>query len=297
MRPAARRCAGFANRYEHGVAPRGDPDSRSATNAPGAVALKDAITVTDPAGIDPAQVSRRVRIRQIPAARWWTCRFLAVPTTRSATVAGAGGAEGLPLPYAGFEGRVQPRRDPDLPPGRRGRPATLMRLAADPAAARAGAPAPPSRIVRPRSSFDGRIGDPVHIPERKTGTPMARVRRTPRFAPDPVFPAAAGGVFAQSRPLEIDIVGGNAAAAPPIAVVPFGGDAGQTRYRRHHPRRPGPFRPVPHHRRGRPPERPTSAPKSPIRPGACSSGISCWSDAAFRGERATGSRHELFDVG
>ncbi len=33
--------------------------------------------------------------------------------------------------------------------------------------------------------------------------------------------------FAQSRPLEIDIVGGNAAALP-IAVVPFGGNAGQT---------------------------------------------------------------------
>ena len=33
--------------------------------------------------------------------------------------------------------------------------------------------------------------------------------------------------FAQSRPLEIDIVGGNAAALP-ITVVPFGGNAGQT---------------------------------------------------------------------
>ena len=33
--------------------------------------------------------------------------------------------------------------------------------------------------------------------------------------------------FAQSRPLEIDIVGGNAAALP-IAVVPFAGNSGQT---------------------------------------------------------------------
>ena len=33
--------------------------------------------------------------------------------------------------------------------------------------------------------------------------------------------------LAQSRPLEIDIVGGNAAALP-IAVVPFGGNAGDT---------------------------------------------------------------------
>ena len=35
------------------------------------------------------------------------------------------------------------------------------------------------------------------------------------------------GAFAQSKGLEIDIVGGNAAALP-IAVVPFGGNAGDT---------------------------------------------------------------------
>ncbi|QIL21383.1 Tol-Pal system beta propeller repeat protein TolB [Thermomonas sp. HDW16] len=55
---------------------------------------------------------------------------------------------------------------------------------------------------------------------------MTRACRASRFALIlcSVLPL---GAFAQSKGLEIDIVGGNAAALP-IAVVPFGGDCGQT---------------------------------------------------------------------
>ena len=55
---------------------------------------------------------------------------------------------------------------------------------------------------------------------------MSPARRASRFALilGSLLPL---GAFAQSKGLEIDIVGGNAAALP-IAVVPFGGDCGQT---------------------------------------------------------------------
>ena len=55
---------------------------------------------------------------------------------------------------------------------------------------------------------------------------MTRANRAPRFALI-LCSFLPFGAFAQSKGLEIDIVGGNAAALP-IAVVPFGGDCGQT---------------------------------------------------------------------
>src|SRR5207342_36525 len=56
--------------------------------------------------------------------------------------------------------------------------------------------------------------------------PMKRASRASRFAMI-LCSLLPGIALAQSRGLEIDIVGGNAAALP-IAVVPFGGNTGQT---------------------------------------------------------------------
>ena len=83
--------------------------------------------------------------------------------------------------------------------------------------------------------------------------PMKRFRCRPLIArlTFMVLAFAPMAVFAQSRPLEIDIVGGNVAALP-IAVVPFGRQHRRDRCRRHRPCRPCPLRTVPHARRGRP---------------------------------------------
>lgn len=70
------------------------------------------------------------------------------------------------------------------------------------------------------------MGHPVHFPRSAPPAMPSRHPLLPRVAALllAVLPLAA---LAQDKALEIDIVGGNAAALP-IAVVPFGGDCGQT---------------------------------------------------------------------
>src|SRR5690606_31156647 len=84
--------------------------------------------------------------------------------------------------------------------------------------------------VRSRSSSPRPDGRPCPPFSKGVPPPMMRSSRRPpsmrTLAASCLLLLPSLGL-AQSRPLEIDIVGGNAAALP-IAVVPFGGDCGQT---------------------------------------------------------------------